>query len=97
MKPLPGRLRAMIAGRISRPLAGSLAGLVLSVAGSTGFVVHLRCWTVERSRGWCGRWGRLSKDQEAPPEIIEAIVTLDAIRLTPHGRAHPKPRRLPAA
>jgi Transposase DDE domain len=88
-----------IYNRLAAWLACYLAGLVLIIvrrpAGTTGFVVQPRRWVVERSLGWFGRWRRLSKDYEALPEVAETMVTLAAIRLMLHRRAHPNRRRLP--
>jgi putative transposase len=89
VKPLYNWLRAVFAdsshNRLAALLACFLAGLALIIvrraAGSTGFVVQPRRRVVERSFGWFGRWRRLSKDYEAPPEVSEAMVTLAAIRL----------------
>jgi putative transposase len=102
VKPLYAWLRAVFADSIYNRLAAlpacSLAGLMLIIvrrlAGSAGFVVQPRRWVVERSLGWSGRWRRLSRDYEAPPEASEAMVTLAAIRLMLHRLAHPNRRRL---
>ena len=94
-----------IYNRLAAWLACFLFGLTLIIvrrpAGSTGVVVQLRRWVVERVRGmprtgWFGRWRRLSKDYEALPEVSEAMLTLAAIRLMLHRLAHPNRRRLTA-
>jgi putative transposase len=109
VKPLYNWLRAVFAdsiyNRLTALLACFLAGLVLIIvrraAGTTGFVVQLRRWVIERVRGmprsgWFGRWRRLSKDYEALPEVSEAMVTLAAIRLMLHRLAYPNRRQLAA-
>jgi putative transposase len=104
VKPLYTWLRAVFADSLYNRLAAWLAcflfGLTLIIvrraAGSTGFVVPPRRWVVERSLGWLGRWRRLSKDDEALPEVSEAMVTLAMIRLMLHRLAHPSRKRLPA-
>jgi len=104
IKPLYNWLRAVFAdsiyNRLAALLACFLAGLVLIIvrraAGTIGFVVQPRRWAVERSLGWFGRWRRLSKDYEAPPEVSEAMVAPAAIRLMLHRLVPPNRRRLPA-
>jgi putative transposase len=104
VKPLYPWLRVVFAdsiyNRLATLLACFLVGLVLIIvrraAGTIGFVVQPRRWVIERSLGWFGRWRRLSKDDEALPEVAEAMVTLAAIRLMLHRLAHPNRRRLPA-
>jgi putative transposase len=103
IKPLYCWLRAVFADsmyhRTAALLACVLLGLTLiivrRIAGTTGFVVLPRRWVVERTLGWLGRWRRLSKDDEALPEVSEAMVTVAMIRLMLHRLAHPKRKRLP--
>ena len=104
LKPLYLWLRAVFAdsiyNRLAAWLARYLAGLVLIIvrrpAGTAGFVVQPRRRVVKRSLGGFGRWRRLSNDDEALPEVSEAMVTRAAIRLMLHRLAHPNRRRLPA-
>jgi len=90
----------IIYNRIAVLLACFLLGLTLiivrRIAGTTGFVVILRRWIVERTLGWLGRWRRLSKDYEELPEVSEAMVTLAAIRMMLQRLVHPNRKRLPA-
>ena len=102
VKPLYPWLRAVFAdsiyNRVAALLACFLFGLALIIvrraAGSTGFVVQPRRWVVERTLGWLGRWRRLSKDYEEPPEVSEAMATLAMIRLMLHRLARPNCKRL---
>ena len=104
VKPLYAWLRAVFADGVYDRLAALPAcfpfGLALIVvrraAGTTGFVVQPRRWVVERSLGWLNRWRRLSKDDEALPEVSEAMVALAMIRLMLHRLARPNRKRLPA-
>jgi putative transposase len=77
-----------------------LLGLALVIvrrgAGVTGLVVLPRRRVVGRTPGWLGRWRRLPKDYEGPPEASEAMIKLAMIRLMLHRPAHPNRRRLPA-
>ncbi|RZA12868.1 MAG: IS5 family transposase [Proteobacteria bacterium] len=83
LKPLYNWLRVVFADSIYNRLADLLAcfvfGLALIIvrrpAGIFGFVVQPRRWVVGRSLGWFGRWRQLSKDDEALPEVSEAMVT----------------------
>ncbi len=104
LKPLYCWLKAVFADgiydRVAVLLVCFLLGLALIIvrrsAGATGFVVLPRRWVVERTLGWLGRWRRLSRDHEEPPDVSEAMITLAAIRLMLQRLAHPSRKRLPA-
>ena len=84
--------------RIAVLLACFLLGLTLIVvrriAGTTGFVLLPRRWVVERTFGWLGRWRRLARDYEELPEVSEAMVKLDTIRLMLQRFAYPNRKLL---
>jgi putative transposase len=104
LKPLYCWLRAVFADGIYDRLAVlracCLLGLTLVIvrrgAGVSGFVIVPRRWVVERTRGWLGRWRRLSKDYEELPEVSEVMITLATIRLMLQRLAPPNHKRLPA-
>ncbi len=50
-------------------------------AGSQGFVLLPRRWVVERTFGWMGHAGRLSKDYETLTQSSEAMIHLSMCRL----------------
>jgi putative transposase len=70
--------------------------IVRRLAGTEGFVLLPRRWVAERTLGWLGRWRRLAKEYEEPPEVSETMVELAMIRPMLHRLAHPNRRRLPA-
>lgn len=45
-----------------------------------GFTLLPRCWVVERTLAWLGRYRRLSKDYERCARSSEAMVYLASIR-----------------
>jgi putative transposase len=96
---LEAAFAASIYDRLAALLACFRLGLALIVvrrtAGATGFVLLPRRGVVERTIGWLGRWRRLSRDYEEPPEVSEAMVKLAMIRLMVHRLAHPNRKRLP--
>ena len=104
LKPLYCWLEAVFADgiydRLAVLLACCLLGLALVIvrrgAGVSGFVLVPRRWVVERTLGWLGRWRRLSKDYEEPPDVSEVMITLAAIRLMLQRLAPPNHKRLPA-
>jgi putative transposase len=94
-----GSFADSIYNRLAALLACFLAGLVLIIVrrltGDIGSVVLSRRCVVERSRGWFGRWRRLSKDHEAVLEVFEGMVASAVIRLMLRRLAHPNRRRMP--
>ena len=85
---------------------GAYAGQLVRWAGEVGgwsvelvrrpprqhtFQVLPRRWVVERTFAWLGRYRRLSKDYESPPETTEAWVyaAMTALMLRRLARASP--------
>jgi putative transposase len=52
-----------------------------SESDAPGFAVEPKRWIVERTFGWFGGWGRLSKEYERLTETSEAIVRLASLQL----------------
>lgn len=69
-----------IAGRKRHLLVDTL-GLIwgLKVLPAAGFVALPKCWIVERTFAWLGRYRRLSKDYESNPRNSETWIDIAMI------------------
>lgn len=71
-----GKLVAWTRPRLGRPLE-----IVKRNDDVAGFAVLPKCWIVERTFAWLGRYRRLSKDYEQRPEHGEAMIQIAMITL----------------
>lgn len=55
--------------------------LVTRAARAQGCVVSPKRWIVERTRGWCKRYRRLSQDDELWPQTSEVVIQVVMIPL----------------